>query len=175
MEDLQYPIGKYQYEGWNSPEARKGLIMELAILPSSFREVTDGLSEEQLDTPYRPHGWTVRQVIGHVPDSHANGYIRFKLALTEQQPTIKPYDEAKWAALPDTFQTPIEVSLAMLEVVHFRWVTLLRNLEEKDFKATYFHPESKTVNTLDYSLGMYVWHGKHHLSQIDSLRRRMRW
>ena len=175
MEDLKYPIGKYHYAGWHSAEARKALIMELALLPTSYREITTGLTDIQLDTPYRPEGWTLRQVIHHVPDSHANGYIRFKLALTEQQPTIKPYDEAKWAELPDTFQTPIEVSLAMLEVIHFRWITLLRNLSEEQFKATYFHPESKTVNTLDYSLGMYVWHGKHHLAQIESLRTRMKW
>ncbi|GAB4466717.1 MAG: bacillithiol transferase BstA [Thermoflexibacter sp.] len=175
MEDLRYPIGKFAYKGAYSAQEKDQLILQIAEIPALLREAVNGLSENQLDTPYREEGWTVRQVIHHLPDSHANAYIRFKLALTEDNPTIKPYHEDRWATLPDTFHTPIEVSLAMLEAIHFRWVMLLKNMQEKDFEKTYFHPESQKVFNLEYVLGMYVWHGQHHIAQITSLRARKHW
>ncbi len=133
-----------------------------------------GLSPEQLDTPYRPGGWTVRQVVHHVPDSHINSYIRFKLALTEPEPTIKPYDEALWAELADTPATPVEVSLTLLDSLHGRWVPLLRSLSGADFARQFRHPELGMVR-LDGNLALYAWHGRHHVAHITSLRERMGW
>ena len=130
-----------------------------------------GLSEQQLDTPYRPEGWTVRQVAHHVPDSHLNSYIRFKLALTEQEPTIKPYDEDRWARLADTPTTPVEVSLALLDSLHDRWVRLLRSLRPEDWKRTFRHPELGPVS-LEKNLALYAWHGRHHVAHITSLGRK---
>lgn len=175
MEELRYPIGKFEYKGWQTATERNALILQFAEIPSLLREAVANLTDEQLNTPYRPQGWSVRQVLHHVPDSHANAYIRFKLALTEDNPTIKPYLEDKWAQLPDTFLTPVDVSLAMLEVIHFRLVMILKQMSEKDFERTYYHPQNQQTTTLDYVLGMYVWHGKHHIAQITSLRQRMRW
>jgi uncharacterized damage-inducible protein DinB len=175
MEELRYPIGKYQYKGWQTATERSGLILQLAEIPSLLRDAVANLTDEQLNTPYRPQGWSVRQVLHHVPDSHANAYIRIKLALTEDNPTIRPYAEDKWAQLPDTFLTPVEVSLAMLEVIHFRLVMILKQMSEKDFERTYYHPQNQQTTTLDYVLGMYVWHGKHHIAQITALRERMKW
>jgi len=133
-----------------------------------------GLSQEQIDTPYRPGGWTVRQVVHHVPDSHLNSYIRFRLALTEQEPTIKPYDEKRWAELADSRTGPMEVSLALLESLHARWVLLLRALTAADWKRTYRHPELGVVN-LERTASLYAWHGRHHVAHITSLRQRMGW
>lgn len=175
MEDLRYPIGKFEYRGWHTAQERKAMILQIAQIPSLVREAASGLSEEQLNTPYRPEGWTVRQLLHHIPDSHMNAYTRFKLALTEENPTIKPYEEDKWAQLPDTFHTPIDVSLAMLEVIHFRWVMLLQHISEEDFMRTFVHPASQITYTLDKALAMYVWHGTHHIAHITSLRKRMGW
>jgi hypothetical protein len=133
-----------------------------------------GLNDGQLDTPYRDGGWTVRQVVHHVPESHMNAYIRFKLALTEDDPTIKPYDEAAWAELPDVPETPIEISLALLEALHSRWVTMLHLMSDADFLKQFRHPERGVV-TLEMNLALYAWHGKHHVAHITSLRERKQW
>jgi uncharacterized damage-inducible protein DinB len=130
----------------------------------------EGLSEEQLNTPYRPGGWTVRQVVHHLPDSHMNSYVRFKLALTEDAPTIKPYDEALWANLADSSTTPLETSLALLDALHVRWVRLLKSMTDADFMREFRHPESGLIR-LDQNLALYAWHGKHHVAHITSVPR----
>jgi hypothetical protein len=139
-----------------------------------LRAAIGGLNEKQLNTPYRDDGWTVRQVIHHVPESHMNAYIRFKLALTENEPTIKPYDEAAWAETGDVRETPIEVSLALLENLHTRWVVRLRSMSDSDFAKQFRHPEMGVV-PLEKNLALYAWHGKHHVAHITSLRERNQW
>jgi hypothetical protein len=172
--DLRYPIGP-----WTPPSAaltpaeRSGLITEIAGLPSQMRVAVSGLNDFQLDTPYRPGGWTVRQVVHHVADSHANGFVRQKLALTEQNPVIKPYDEERWAELPDA-KLPIDVSLRMLDAIHERWAALLRAISPEQFAAQYQHPQSGQ-QTLDSSLSNYSWHGRHHVAHITELRKREGW
>jgi hypothetical protein len=172
--DLSYPIGRFQKESNITAERRQVLIDGIAKLPWEMRAAVNGLSHQQLDTPYRLGGWTVRQVIHHVPDSHLNAYIRFKLALTESEPTIKPYDEKQWAELADVRLTPIEVSLSLLENLHARWILLLRALGSAAFSKTFRHPEIGLL-TLDTQLGLYEWHGRHHVAHITSLRTRMGW
>jgi len=172
--DLRYPIGKFHYGGKSSDEQRRGFIEQIEQTPGRMRAAVQGLSEEQLDTPYRPEGWTVRQVVHHVPDSHLNAYTRFKLALTEAEPTIKPYDEELWATLQDSRQTPIETSLRLLESLHQRWTILLRSLRPEDFARSFNHPELGLVS-LDKNLALYAWHGAHHVAHITSLRERMGW
>lgn len=172
--DLRYPIGPWQRPtGPVTPEWRANHIRDIAELPAQLRAAVAGLSEAQLDTPYRPGGWTVRQVVHHVADSHANGFIRSKLALTEDTPTIKPYDEAAWAELPDA-RLPIDVSLRMLDAIHERWTALLRALPAARFAVPYQHPESGP-QTLDTSISTYSWHGRHHVAHITELRRRNGW
>lgn len=176
MSDLSYPIGRFSLtEVTVAPEERPGLITAIAELPAQFRSAVQGLSEAQFDTPYRPGGWTVRQVVHHVPDSHLNAYVRFKLALTEENPTIKPYEEARWAELPDTAGTQIGVSLVLLEALHRRWVVLLKSMTDDQWGRTYFHPDHQTSLRLDAILAMYAWHGKHHTAHITRLRERMGW
>lgn len=176
MSDLSYPIGRFApVAGETTAEQRAAWITEIAELPAAFRGVVQGLTDAQLDTPYRPGGWTVRQVVHHVPDSHLNAYIRFKLALTEDNPTIKPYEEALWAELPDTKGTLIGVSLVMLEALHRRWVTLLRSMSQEQWGRTFFHPEQKKSLRLDGVLAMYAWHGKHHTAHITGVRDRSGW
>ena len=175
MTDPRYPIGKFQME--EEPltgDARRRWIDQIAEAPRRLREAVRGLSEERLDTPYRPGGWTVRQVIHHLPDSHVNAYVRFKLTLTEVEPTIKTYDEARWAELADARETPIEVSLDLLGSLHARWVVLLRSLSAEDFGRKLRHPEWG-VMSLDRSLGLYAWHGRHHVAHITSLAERLGW
>lgn len=174
MSDLRYPVGKFTPDDNPTPESRAQHIEQLASLPGQMRQAVNGLTPEQLDTPYRDGGWTVRQVVHHVPDSHLNAYVRFKLALTENIPTIKPYDEAAWAKLKDSELTPIDVSLTLLDAVHTRWVTLLRTLKPDDFAKKFNHPELG-VQTLDRTLAMYSWHSRHHLAHITTLRERMKW
>lgn len=174
MTDLRYPIGKFHYEGSPSPDQKKKFLDEIAQTPANLRAAVKGLSDQQLDTPYRPDGWTMRQVAHHVPDSHMNAYVRFKLALTEDDPTIKPYAEDKWAQLADTQTTPLEVSLTLLENLHTRWMILLRSLKEEDWKRTFRHPEMGLV-TLEKSLALYAWHGRHHVAHITNLRERNSW
>ena len=172
--DLSYPIGRFQKETNITSERRQTLIDGIARLPVDMRAAVNKLSDQQLDTPYRPGGWTVRQVLHHVPDSHLNAYIRFKLALTESEPTIKPYDEKEWAKLADVRLTPIEVSLSLLENLHARWTLLLRALETAAFARTFRHPDIGLL-TLDAQLGLYEWHGRHHVAHITSLRSRLGW
>jgi hypothetical protein len=174
MSDPRYPIGKFHFEGPLSESERKRAIAEIAAAPAAFREAVSDLSAEQLDTPYREGGWTVRQVIHHVPDSHMNAYLRFKLALTEEEPTIKPYAEDRWAELADTKATPVEVSLILLDSLHHRWVTLLGSLGPHDWKRNFRHPELGVVS-LEKNVALYAWHGKHHLGHITELRKRMNW
>ena len=174
MADPRYPIGRFQWAGNLSGEQREACIQKIAELPANLRAAVAGLSAQQLDTPYREGGWTVRQVVHHVPDSHLNAYTRCKLALTESEPKIRDYDEARWADLADTRDTPVEVSLALLEALHRRWVILWCGLQEQDFSRTYQHPESG-VNSLQQVLAQYAWHGAHHVAHITSLRQRMGW
>jgi uncharacterized damage-inducible protein DinB len=173
-DDLRYPVGRFNFEDAPAGRGREALIDELAGVPRSLREAVEGLSPEQLDTPYRPGGWTVRQVVHHLPDSHLNSYVRFKLALTEDEPAIRTYHEERWAELPDSRATPIGVSLALLDALHERWAVLLRSLADAEFARTFKHPEWGLV-TLDKALGIYAWHGRHHVAHVTSLRARMGW
>jgi hypothetical protein len=172
--DLQYPIGRFEWRAENSAAVRLQLIAAIEQAPANLRAAVAGLSGAQLDTPYRPGGWTVRQVVHHVPDSHLNSYVRFRLALTEDEPTIKPYDESRWAELPDARAADVEISLALLESLHHRWVLLLRSLSSADFARSFRHPELGLV-TLDKNLALYAWHGRHHVAHITALRTRMGW
>ena len=173
MEDLRYPVGEFDVKGTYKVDVIEEWINEIEALPSKVREAVKGLSDEQLDSAYRPVGWTIRQVVHHIPDSHINSYIRFKLALTEDNPVIKPYAEDKWAELPDS-NLPIEVSLSMLEALHSRWVVLLKSLKPSDLEKTFRHPDSGEIK-LGMNIGLYAWHGRHHLAHITSLKERMGW
>ncbi|MBI4455661.1 MAG: bacillithiol transferase BstA [Acidobacteria bacterium] len=172
--DLRYPIGPFKWEGETTADDRRRYIEVIAETPAKLRVAVDGLSVEQINTPYRPAGWTVRQVVHHLADSHLNSYVRFKLALTEEEPAIKPYDEKRWAELEDGRTAPVEVSLMLLEALHQRWVLLLKSLGPAEFTQTFRHPKLG-VMTLDKTLGLYAWHGRHHIAHITSLRERMGW
>lgn len=174
MSDLRYPIGKFHFDGPLSEEQKKTSLDEIARAPANLRAAVKGLSQAQLETPYRPGGWTVRQVVHHVPDSHLNSYMRFKLALTEDEPTIKPYAEDRWAELADTKSTPVEVSLTLLDSLHDRWVRLLRSLTPDEWKRTFRHPDLGPM-TLEKTLALYAWHGRHHVAHITALREREGW
>lgn len=174
MSDLRYPIGKFQRISELPATERNVLIQQIADAPALLRDAVAGLSSEKLDTPYRLGGWTVRQVVHHLSDSHMNAYIRTRLALTESQPTIKPYDEKAWAELVDAREAPVENSLNLLESLHFRWVLLLRSLLPTDFLRTLHHPEHGMIS-IDFLLQLYAWHGRHHVRQITSLRERLAW
>jgi hypothetical protein len=167
--DLQFPVGKFSYERPYTDAERSTLIAQIEQAPAELRRAFEQLPAGGLDTPYRPGGWTARQVIHHVPESHMNSYLRFKFAMTESEPTIKPYDEAVWAVQPDVATTPPEVSLALLEALHLRWVSFLRSLKPDDFKRAYRHPELGLV-TLDRALGLYAWHGRHHAAHLRSIQ-----
>ena len=172
--DLRYPIGLFSMKDTPTIDDVRRAIDEIAEAPGMLRAAVEGLSTEQLDTPYRPGGWTVRQVVHHVPDSHLNSYCRFKLALTEDQPAIKAYHEDRWAELEDSRATPIDVSLALLESLHQRWVSLMKSLAPDDFNRTFRHPEIGVVS-LAKNVCLYSWHGRHHAAHITSLRDRMGW
>jgi DinB family protein len=172
MTDLQYPIGRFTFPQSTTAEQRQAWIREIARTPQELRAAVAHLTPERLDTPYRPGGWTARQVVHHVPDSHMNAFVRFKLALTEDQPTIKPYDEARWAALADA-ALPVEPSLDLLDALHVRWTQLLELMSERDYRRTFAHPESG-VWRLDQCLAQYAWHGRHHVAHIMSLGRTIR-
>jgi uncharacterized damage-inducible protein DinB len=173
--DPRYPIGKFQWsDGEVTAQERAERITQIAECPARMRAAVDGLTDAQLDTPYRDGGWTVRQVVHHVPDSHMNAYVRFKLGLTETEPTIKPYEEDRWARLPDARTAPIELSLAILDALHERWVLVLRAMRDTDFARTIKHPESG-VQTLDRVLALYAWHGRHHVAHVTSLRKNHGW
>ena len=173
-QDLRYPIGRLKIEGDITPDMISAFIKDIDEAPSNLRKAVDGLSEKQLNTPYRPEGWTIKQVVHHLPDSHINCYIRFKLALTEDNPVVKPYDEAKWAELSDSFNTPVSVSIDFLSSLHSRWVNLLKTLSPTDLQKTFRHPQYGEV-TLARTIALYAWHGKHHIAHITSLRKRMGW
>lgn len=169
--DLRYPIGHYTRPSAYTPDWREQRLAELSAAPAAFRAAVNGLTEAQLDTPYRPGGWTVRQVAHHVPDSHLNAYIRLKWALTEDRPVIKAYDEVSWAELADSRVTPVEVSLTLLESVQDRFVRLLRSLSDEQFARVYVHPETGE-HQINHLVGLYAWHGRHHTAHITSLRER---
>ncbi len=171
--DLRYPIGKFERPAPATPGQRKERIDTIAAAPARYREAVEGLSEEQLDTQYRPEGWTVRQVVHHVADSHMNSFIRFRLALTEDDPPVKPYDEAKWALLADA-KEPVEVSLQLIDALHHRWVVMLRAMADADFSRTLRHPELGAID-LDFLLALYAWHSRHHEAHITRLRDRFGW
>jgi uncharacterized damage-inducible protein DinB len=173
--DPRFPIGPFQRPaGPLDSASRRTLIDEIERMPAIFRGIVSTLDETQLDTPYRPGGWTVRQVVHHVPDSHMNAYIRFKLALTEDNPTIKPYNETAWAEVADTARTPVDTSLRMIDALHERWVILLESMEGSDFTRPLQHPERGPM-TLDMMLQLYSWHGRHHVAHITGLREREGW
>jgi hypothetical protein len=174
MDDLRYPIGKFSLEGEITGDRRELWIAQIAGAPAQLRTALGGLSEDQLSTPYRPGGWTLRQLAHHLPDSHMNSYTRFRLALTEENPTIKPYHEDRWADLADARTAPVDLSLRLLEALHARWVMLLRSLAPDDFKRTFQHPELGPM-TLERNLALYAWHGRHHVAHVTGLRERMRW
>ncbi|MDG4657410.1 bacillithiol transferase BstA [Ectobacillus antri] len=172
--DLRYPLGKFEAPELFNDKLRKTWIHDIRKAPTAVKRAIEGLSDNKLDTPYRTEGWTIRQVIHHMADSHMNSFIRFKLALTEDNPTIKPYHEDRWALLPDTNTAPVSLSLSLLEGLHKRWVILLESLTDEDFKRTFYHPDLGEV-TLDTALALYAWHSKHHTAHITSLRLRMGW
>lgn len=172
-EDLRYPIGKFDKSFEPTIELRGEFIAAIQELPAVLARAVEGLSEVQIDTPYRPGGWTVRQTVHHVADSHLNSFCRFKLALTEDLPTIRPYDEAKWAELSDN-RLPLDVSMKIIEGIHERWAAMLNAMSDDDFARRLKHPESGEW-TLDKMLGLYAWHGRHHTAHITALRERERW
>ncbi len=170
-EDLRYPIGRFTRPESAHPEDRQEWIREIDALPQHLEKAVQDLTDEQLDTPYRPGGWTVRQVVHHVFDSHANAYVRFRLALTEDAPTIKPYQEAAWAELSDARSAPIEPSITALRGLHERWVRLLTSMSETDWKKAYHHPDGG-LTSLTHAVALYAWHGRHHVAHITTLEER---
>lgn len=174
MQDLRYPIGKASIPEVITEADRREFVQAIADAPAKLRAAVQGLSPEQLDTPYRPGGWTVRQVVHHYPDSHMNGYIRFRLALTEDEPTIKTYQEALWAELPEARTAPVEISLALFEALHRRWVLLLQALTAEQWTRCLVHPEMGKMPLEKYA-ATYAWHSRHHVAHITELRKRMGW
>lgn len=172
--DLRYPVGTHQLKPVLTPEERRAAIEQIAGLPARLRAAVSGLTREQMETAYRPGGWTVRQVVHHLPDSHMHAFLRFKLALTEDQPTIKPYDEARTAELTDSRELAAEVSLVLLDALHQRWASLLCGMRPEEFARRLNHPERGIV-TLDGLVEAYAWHGRHHVAHITTLRERMGW
>ncbi|GAA0547480.1 YfiT family bacillithiol transferase [Chitinophaga japonensis] len=170
MEELQYPIGRFRAPEQVTPAQLKGYINDIRHLPALVEIAVQHLDTWQLDTPYRPGGWTVAQVVHHLADSHMNAITRFKLALTEAQPVIKPYDEAAWAGLPDVTLTPVNVSITLLHALHTRWVHLLENLSPSDWQKTFVHPEHNAIFDLQTTAANYAWHGRHHLAHIENTK-----
>jgi len=174
MSDLRYPIGKFVAPSEFSAADRAAFIGQIEELPARLRAAVSGLAEGQLDTPYRPEGWRVRQVVHHLADSHLNALVRFKLALTEDEPAIKTYEEDRWAELADARSAPVDLSLTLLESLHQRWLVLLRSLTDEQWARAFRHPEHGRIG-LERTLALYAWHGRHHLAHITSLRERMSW
>lgn len=174
MSDPRYPIGKFTYSNPPDEAQRNQQIKDIEQTPAALRAAIKGLSPQQIETPYREGGWTVRQVVHHVPESHMNAYIRFKLGLTEDSPTIKPYMEDRWAVTGDVKATPLEVSLALMDSLHDRWVRLLRSIKPEEWKRQFNHPEMGAMS-LEKSLALYSWHGQHHVAHVTELRKRMGW
>ncbi len=175
MQDLRYPIGEYKPVDEVTPAFVASCIADIEALPNQMRAAVAGLTEAQLATPYRPDGWTVRQVVHHVADSHLNSIIRFKWTLTEDNPTIKAYNQADWAVIPDVAVTPVALNLEFLKVLHRKWILMLNSMDIKDFDKTFVHPEYRHQYTLGWLIGLYAWHGKHHVAHITSLREREGW
>ncbi|MFC0270835.1 YfiT family bacillithiol transferase [Metabacillus herbersteinensis] len=175
MEDLRYPIGKFEAPIEIRHSDRQKWIEVLVETPRLLKEATSDLTNEQLDTTYRPGGWTVRQVVHHLADSHMNSFIRFKLSLTENVPVIKPYNESEWAGLNDSIDADVQLSINLLYSLHARWVILLKAMTDQDFTKAFFHPETQVKTNLHTALGMYAWHSQHHLAHITSLRKRQNW
>ncbi|HKK45463.1 MAG TPA: putative metal-dependent hydrolase [Balneolaceae bacterium] len=173
MEDFRYPIGRYRAAQSVAPRDVAKWIDEIEALPRQLQTAVSSLSDEQQDTPYRKGGWTIRQVVHHIFDSHANSYIRFKLALTEDRPTIKPYDQEAWAKLSDS-KLPVDVSLNLIKGLHERWGHLLKSLDEAQLSRELVHPESGTL-IVKSMIGLYAWHGKHHLAHITNLKKQKNW
>lgn len=172
--DLRFPIGKFVRPESFGEAGRAVWIDQIAAAPAALRAAVAGLDDAQLETPYREGGWTVRQLVHHLPDSHMNAYVRFRLALTEHEPTIKPYEEQLWADLPDGKSAPVAVSLDLLERLHERWVLLLRALGEADYRRSLVHPVNGRMS-LNVLLALYAWHGRHHVAHITALREREGW
>ena len=173
LETLRYPIGRFRFDESPTPEKRALWIDAIANAPHALRDAVAGLSDAQLDSPYRPAGWSLRQVVHHVADSHVNAYVRLKLALTEERPAIKAYDEALWAELPDA-RLPVAVSLDLLDALHARWTLLLRSMTAEAFGRQWLHPEHGPRD-LDFLVQLYAWHSRHHVAHVRSLRERMGW
>ncbi len=173
-EDLRYPVGPFVKPSSVTPADRERLIGEISAAPALLRAAVRGLTDAQLDTRYREGGWTVRQVVHHVPDSHMNAYIRFKLALTEEDPVIRTYEESLWAEIPEARSAPVEISLALLEAVHARWIAGMKSIPAGLFRRRFRHP-ALGLMTLDEQIALYAWHGRHHVGHITALRRRMGW
>lgn len=174
MSDIRYPIGKFDPKPILTDTDRMALVNQIAWAPQKLRDAIRGLTEQHLDVPYRDGGWTCRQQVHHLPDSHMNAYIRFKLAVTEENPTIKPYEEHLWAELIDGKLAPVEPSLILLESLHLRWVMFLRSMKPEQFARTVNHPQNGSMS-LDRLLQLYSWHGRHHVAHITALRQRMGW
>lgn len=174
MTDPRFPIGKFSFDGNLTEQQKASFLDDIEQTPARLRAAVQGLSDKQLDTPYRDGGWTVRQLVHHVPDSHMNAYVRFKLALTEEEPTIRPYMENLWAELPEAKTAPVDLSLALLESLHKRWTMVLRGIAPGEWKKTFRHPELGVVS-LEKNLALYAWHGKHHVAHVTKLRERMGW
>lgn len=174
MEDLSYPIGRYVPQPYSDDQLKERL-MAIMFLPNLLENAIQNLDEYQIDTPYRPDGWTVKQLVNHIADSHMNAFIRFKLGLTEDNPTIKPYNQDAWVNLNDTKIVPINVSITLVHALHARWAALLNGISSADLERTVFHPEQKKEITLWHMLGLYAWHGKHHIAHITALKERMKW
>lgn len=175
IQNLRYPVGKYSPKKNITAEDVAGYIKTIEEFPEKMKQAVAGLSNAQLDTPYRDGGWTIRQVVHHVVDSHINSYTRFKLTLTEDTPAIRPYFEDRWAELPEAKTGPVEISIPLLEALHRRWALMLRNITGKELKRTFYHPESKKETALDELMGLYAWHSDHHLAHITELKKRMNW
>ena len=173
IEALRFPIDPFAAPEDLTKDDWQAAIEEIEAAPAGVREVVAGLSDEQLDSPYRPEGWTARQVVHHLADSHINSYIRFKLGLTEEHPTIRTYHEERWAELEDS-RAPVQISLTLLEAIHSRWALLLRSFADEDWARTVHHPDMGSMR-LDVLLAFYAWHGRHHIAHIKSLRRRNGW
>jgi hypothetical protein len=172
--DPRYPIGKFSFDGTLTEQQKTQCLDEIEQAPARLRAAVHGLTDQQLDTPYRDGGWTVRQVVHHVPDSHMNSYVRFKLALTEDEPTIRPYMENLWAELPEAKSAPIELSLSLLESLHTRWMLVLRGIKPEQWKRNLRHPEMGVLS-LEKTLALYAWHGRHHVAHVTVLREKMGW
>jgi hypothetical protein len=175
LETLRYPVGKFKFPEQVSAEEIASLIKIIEELPAKLRNTVSNMRKDQLNTPYRDGGWTVRQVVHHLFDSHSNSYTRMKLAMTEDNPTIKPYMEARWAEHEDGKNAPVELGLDLLALLHKRWLIFLHSLTENDLQRTFVHPESKRVQTIAQTIALYAWHSRHHLAHITELKKRMGW